>query len=950
MKKNKKNNGVTYHKKTNSNNSKEKKERKKQNNFIKELKKDPSLLVILIIALIGIVVAYFTIGKLFTAILVIGIILILLMSHLIHIIKRKKKLLIVVNIFLVIILLCCIGGSIAVGSFLLYVIKQAPEFDVTRLERSETTLVYDINNKLVGELGAEKRENITYDQISQSFIDALIATEDSRFFQHNGFDAARFLKASLGQAAGQDAGGASTISMQVIKTNFTDANITKGLPGIIRKFTDIYMAVFKLEKNYSKQEIIEFYVNNNYMGDVAHGLEQASQTYFGKTARDLNLAEASLLAGLYKSPYTLNPYLNPENATARRSQVLNLMVLHGYITENERDMANSIPVESLLVGKSASNYQYQWYIDAAVSEIENKFNVNAYNTPMIIYTNMDANKQKGLDDIVYGKSYNWRDDKMQTAIAAIDVDTGKVVAIVGGRNKGQRISNRAIEMKRQIGSTAKPIFDYAPGMEFLNWSTYTMWEDKEYYYSSGQPMNNSDRQYMGWLTTRRALAFSRNVPALQAFQALAKNNVDVIKFVTSLGITPEIEGGKLHEAHSIGSFNGSNPLEMAAAYAAFANGGTYYKPYFVSKVVFRNTGTEYEFKPEGNKVMSDSTAFMITDCLKSAVNEGASGAAKVSGVNVAAKTGTTNFPESLLVSAGAPFDSVNDAWIIGYDPEYSIGMWVGYDDFKDGHLTPESATTERARIFNAAGNAVFNKNGQDFKVPSSVVYSAVELGTYPISLPGPDTPQDMITYEYFKAGTEPTEVSTKFTKLKNVTNLKVTYNPSTLTVNLSWDEAKKLQNEQSSYGDFGYNVYKDNELLGFTTDNFYEISDIEDPFGTYKVVTTYEKYNSSDSPGATYKLVDEVSYSSELLVPAENRYKVGDNLESWDLKPSKSDLKVYADGEEITNFTVTISIKNTKNEVMASVDTTAKETFTITYTVMVEEKEIGTMTRTIIIE
>ncbi len=961
MKKNKNKSGVTYHKKATSNNRVSSKKinnnstksttKKKKSCNLKNIKLTPTLLITILVFIALIVLAYFTIGLLFTVIWVIGIVLIISFSAFIRKLRRKKGWRIATNILLILMLLMCIAGTLGVGAFFYYVVKQAPEFDVQLLERKESTLFYDINNVLRAEIGAEKREKITYDEISQIFIDALIATEDSRFFQHNGFDAARFIKASIGQVAGDsDAGGASTLSMQVIKTNFTDAKLDQGFAGIVRKFTDIYLAVFKLEKNYSKQEIIEFYINNNYMGDTAHGLEQASQTYFGKKAKELNLAEASLLAGIYKSPYTLNPYLNPDKATERRATVLNLMVMHGYITDEERKMANSIPITSLLIGKEQEEYEYQWYIDTAVREIQERYGVNAYNTPMIIYTNMDPDKQKGLDNIVYGVNYQWRDDKMQTAIAAIDADTGKIVAIVGGRDKGRLLSNRATQMKRQIGSTAKPLFDYAPGMEYLNWSTYTMWEDKEYYYSSGQPMNNSDRQYWGWMTTRRALAYSRNVPALQAFQKLTEQKVDVIKFVTSLGITPEIENGKIHEAHSIGSFNGSNPLQMAAAYAAFANGGTYYEPYTVNKVIFRNTGEEYEYKSEGTRVMSDSTAFMITDCLKSAVNYGVSGAAKVEGVNVAAKTGTTNFPESLLVNAGAPLSSVNDAWIIGYDPEYVIGMWLGYDDFKDGYLTPESATSERAKIFNAAGNAVFKKNGQDFKVPSSVVYSAVELGTYPISLPSSDTPEDMITYEYFKAGTEPTEISTKYINLKNVTNLKVTYNPSTLTVNLSWTKANKSQSESSSYGKFGYKIYKDNKYLGFTTNNSYTITDSQDPFGTYKVVTAYEKFDTIDSPGATYELINKITYSVELLVSSERTYEISETLDSWDLKPSASDIEVYGDGKQINDFKVIISIKNSKGETVGNMTTTETDKFTITYNISIDGETVGSISRTVNIE
>ncbi len=955
MKKIKNKSGVTYHTKKNS--SKVNTNKTKSANNVKRKRKtkfkidfkDKDFLTLLILGVITIVIAFITLGAIWALILALGIAIIIVVCNFMRRLRRKKAWRIVTNVLLVLMLLGCIAGSLGAVVFMYYVVKQAPDFDVKLLDRSETTLVYSADNQLVGELGTEKRENITYDELSQTFIDALIATEDSRFFQHNGFDAARFLKASLGQVAGQDAGGASTISMQVIKTNFTDAKVTKGLAGIVRKFTDIYLAVFKLERNYSKQQIIEFYVNINYMGDTAHGVEQAAQTYFGKTASELNLAEASILAGLYQSPYSLNPYKNPEGATERRSRVLDLMVMHGYITKEERDLADSIPVESLLIGKDSNeDYEYQWYIDTAVQEIIDRYGVNPYNTPMIIYTNMDVSKQKGIDNIFNGKTYTWRDDYMQAGIAVVDVDTGKIVAIGGGREKGQRLENKATSITRQIGSTAKPLFDYGPGMEYLNWSTFTMWEDKETNYSSGQPMRNSDREYWGWMTTRSAIAYSRNTPALQAFQQLDKKKI--IDFVTKLGITPEIDQyGNIHEAHSIGSFNGSNPLQMAAAYAAFANGGTYYEPYAVNKVIFRDTGVEDTYKSEGVRAMSDSTAYMMTMCLRTAVTEGLSSAAGINGVQLAAKTGTTNYNEDYLANHGYPSDIVQDSWVVGYDPEYAIGLWLGYDELNhDYNLKQSVSIVERGNLFRAAGNAVFKKNNQEFKMPNSVVYSAVEKWTNNL-LPSEDTPDEAITYEWFKKGTEPTVVSTKYIKLKNVTNLSVKYDPSTLSVNLSWTKASRAKDEKTSYGAFGYKIYKDDELLGFTSKTNYTVSDLEDPFGTYKVVTTYEDYDDMDSPGATYLLENKVAYTYDLLVPKSSNYTIAQDLDSWDLKPSSSDIKIYADGEETTDFTLTITIQNSKGDTVANISTTQEETFTITYTVTVGEDEDIIIKRSVIV-
>ena len=952
--------GINYSKKTNSRpttklkkiNAKQTlKNTSKKNTSRKKLKFTTGDLILLLIAIIFFILMFILIGAIFTLIMIIGIILIILFSKLVRKMRRKKSTRIFINVLLIIGLVTCIVGAGAVAWLLWYVVDKAPSFDVDLLKRNETTILYHKDGKSFAELGTEKREIITYDEISQVFIDALIATEDSRFFQHNGFDAARFIKASIGQVvSGSEAGGASTISMQVVKNSFTDAKKDSGFEGIVRKFTDIYLSIFELEKIYSKQEIIELYINIHYMGAGSYGVEQASQTYFGKSARELNLAEASLLAGLFQSPSYLDPFKNPEAATERRNTVLKLMVLHGYITNEEKELAASIPVVSLLASKKTQDNTYQSYIDQVVDEIMERYGVNPYNVPMLIYTNMDVSKQTSMDDIFSGKTFKWRDDVVQAGVAVVNVHNGKIVAIGAGRNTDVIDQwNYASGMKKQIGSTAKPLFDYAPGMEYNGWSTYTMFEDKEYYYSSGQPMRNSDREYMGWMTLRRALALSRNVPALQAFQQV--NNKKIIEFVSNLGITPEVnQYGYIHEAHSIGAFTGSNPLEMAAAYAAFANGGTYYKPYAVNKVVFRNTGEEETFKSEGKKVMSDSTAYMITYSLKSAVENGLSSGARIQGVNIAAKTGTTNYPEQLLVSGNYPREIVNDAWIVGYDPDYSIGVWYGYPNLdKQYNLPQNDAVAGRGNLFRAVGNAVFTKNGQNFNQPRSVTCTNVELRSDNL-LPSPDTPQDQQSYECFKTGTEPTEVSPKYQKLKDVTNLNVAYNPTTLSVNLSWTGAQKSPNEKEEFGNFGYKIYKNGTYLGFTADNYFVISNEDNPYATYKVVTSYENYSTIDSPGAIFIFEEQIDYRVESLVPTSRTYEVNSNLDSWDISPSVSDIKLYKNNEEFTGFGVIISITNSNDDNIANITTSVQDVYKITYALTYEGETITEFSRTVIIE
>lgn len=910
---------------------------KKKRKWKFKFKPNRSLVEAIIWILIIGIVSFIFLDKLFTLIMVGGIIAIALLSMLINKMRKKKGLRIAINVITVIILLVCIAGVGGVTWFFKYVVDNAPEFDTKLLYKSQTSIIYDNKNEIVAEMGTEKREIITYNQMNETLIDSIIATEDSKFFVHNGFDPVRFLKASVLQVLGNpDAGGASTLTMQIAKNNYTSTE-DEGFEGIVRKFTDIYMSIFKIEKEFSKQEILEFYVNIHFLGSNSSGVEEASKTYFGKSAKDLNLSEAALLAGLFKSPSAFNPFRYPEKAEERRSTVLYLMERHGYITHEEREIANSIPVESLLVANKDEQL-YLAYINEVVDEAKKKYGVNPNTTSVKIYTNLDSKKQQKLDDIFSGKSYKWENPEVQAGVAAVDVWTGKIIAIGGGRNTEVQGFSFASDSNRQIGSTAKPIFDYAPGMEYNNWSTYQIFDDSKYYYSSGQEIRNSDREYMGEITLRTALAQSRNIPALKAFQQL--DNKKVYEFITKLGIIPEAEARKtkyLHEAYSIGAFNGSNPLTMAAAYAAFANGGYYIEPYTINKIVFRDTNEVITHEIEKVKVMSDSTAFMITDVLKTAVTNGLSSVAKVKGVNVAAKTGTTNYTEEILKANGLPNEAINDAWVIGYDPDISIGLWYGYEPInKKYYTTVLSASVQRKKLFNAIGTIMFDKDGKDFKVPNSVVKLPIEMGTNPAKLASEYTPDDKITYEYFKVGTEPTEVSQAYMKLENIKDLNVNYDPSTLNVNLSWTAATKPETVDKDFGDFGYKIYKDYTYLGFTKDTYYTISNEAYPNATYKVVTCFKKYDKNCSSGITYTLtyVDPSNYRVELNLPETTIYYIGDNLNNFDLNPSKQDIKMFKDSTDVTsNSTVGISIKDNNGNNIANITTTEKKEYTITYTV-----------------
>jgi len=902
-------------------------------------KENKKITIICLVAFILLLVLCFiNLGLLFTIFTAVGILIILGIARLLDKVKNKKKQKKIVNIILIICLILGIICLSLLSAFLIYITIKAPKFDPKRLDKPEVSILYDKDGAEIIKLGSERREKVTYEELPQVLIDAIVATEDSRFFQHNGFDAPRFLKASLGQLAGHsDAGGASTLSMQVIKNSFTSTEAS-GMSGIIRKFTDIYLSVFKLEKNYSKEEIIEFYVNNHFLGGNIYGVEEASHAYFNKSVSDLNLAEASTLAGMFKSPNYYRPTANPKNATARRKTVLYLMRKHGYITKEEESLANSIPVESLTAEANGTNsgaHTYQGYIDTVVQELEQKYNVNPYVTPVLVYTNMDRSKQDGVNRVMNGESFSWVNDVVQSGVSVLDSESGKIIAIGAGRNKqGANEFNFAAspKMNRQPGSTAKPLFDFAPLIEYNNASTYGYNKDNVYYpfidepysYTNGKSIQNWDGRFMGTMSMRRALSLSRNIPAIKAFQQV--DNKKIIEFVTSLGIEPEIENGRIHEAHSLGAFNGVNPLKMSAAYAAFSNGGYYNEPYAVSKLEFRDTGETKEHKSKKKRAMSDATAFMISSILQDTQVSSATIP------DVALKTGTTNYDEATIRANHLPSDAIGDSWVIGYTTKTVIGMWYGYQKIDATYVSRNlPATIQRDKLFRALANEVFEKNKTPFKQPSSVEKIPIISGSNPAQIAGSGAGN--VVYEYFKKGFEPKNKAPEETKqLAKPGNLKATFDGKN-KVTISWSAVS--ESEKVEGYTFGYNIYLGDTLIGFTDKTSYTYT-TNNPYGTYRVVAAYKGYEGIKGSPATFTLKKEEEENVKLTLSYHGPTELS---ETGTLSLNTANFKITNNGSPVTasisGCTPSNITSTTPTEVTCSITYNGKvykESITITAT------------------
>ena len=935
--------------------------------------------IVILLSIIGIALGTYLFGFLFSAVLFIVLDIILFGIHWFlnkgtAVQVRKKK-----KFTLILFLILCIIGLVGSIVFAIIIVKEAPEFNPENLYTKESSVLYDKDGEVYAKLGAEQRIKITYDQIPQVLIDAIIATEDSRFYTHNGIDLPRFLKASATQLLGRGGGGASTITMQVAKNAYTSP-VSNGWEGIKRKFTDIYLAVFKIEKAYTKEEILEFYVNSYYMGAGAYGVEQASRNYFGKSVSELNLSEAAMIAGLFKGGNAYDPYLYPDNTEARRKVVLSLMLRHGYINEEEYNAAKELTVEDIVkkIDKSSSskNYAYQSFIDTVVEEVKRRTKAetgteqNPYEIPMEIYTTMDRSKQQYLDDLMNGEnsSYKWENDVVEAGVVVTDTNTGAVVAVGAGRDKNAvGTYNYATMIKNQIGSTAKPLYDYGPAFEYNNWSPAQPLPDEEYSYSTGGELHNWDSKYKGYMDLREALKLSRNIPALKTFKAVKNDNIK--EFVTNLGLSPEISGGIIHEAHSIGGYNGESPLTLAAAYGAFANGGTYIEPYTFTKITYKDSDKVFTVTPVTRKAMSDSTAYMVTNVLLDTAAY-TTGTNKVNGISYANKTGTSNFSSQTKKAHNLPSNAVNDLWVAGYSRDYAVALWYGYDKI-DKNYTNKMSSGQNTRLFKAVIKGVLSGTSS-FTMPSSVVEVEIETQTSTPLLASEYTPDSLRKKEVFKAGTEPTDVSQRFSKLNNVTNLKATTNGSKVT--LTWNEVKSdaidetaLRNDFSkiftsdkylnefisariSYnnnyiGKISYDIYKKQsdgslKLLGSTVGTSYE--DITtDSSTTYVVKTTYTIFKNNASDGAETTVS---TTGSDSIISAQLN---GDSTIILSVGTPFTDLNkpviVLENSIDVTDkATITKTITGPSNTIDTSIEGTYIITYKISYNGFVD-----TLTKTI---
>lgn len=592
-----------------------------------------------------------------------------------------------VNILLALALAGIVAAAVLVGSYIL----SAPKLTEEDLTATVSSKIYDMDGQLIADLGTEKRSNATTEEIPTDLANAIVAIEDQRFYNHRGIDVIRIAGSLLNNLAGGNLQGGSTLDQQFIKLTYFSTSAED--QNLKRKVQEAWLSL-QLEQTKTKQEILTYYVNKVYMSNGTYGMKTASETFYGKELKELSLAQLALLAGMPQAPNQYDPYSHPEDAKNRRDLVLSEMLAEKYIDNSQYEQAILTPVTDGLLPLS-NDAAYPAYMDnylkQVIEEVEKNTGYNLLTTGMDIYTNVDSAAQQQLWNIYNTDMYvSYPDELLQVASTIIDVSNGKVVAQLGARNQPSNVSfgiNQAVETNRDFGSTMKPITDYAPAFENgVYSSTADIIVDEPYNYpGTSTPVNNWDKKYFGSLTVKSAIKYSRNVTAVKALEATGLENS--LKFLNSVGINyPEI-----HYSNAISSNTsdtsreyGASSEKMAAAYAAFANGGTYYAPQYVNKIVFSD-GTVKEFPQTGTRVMSEETAYLMTDMMKSVMEVGYGLNASVAGVPMAGKTGTSNYTDTEMESiiAAIPEAAYNtmvvpDENFVGYSSQYAMAVWTGY--------------------------------------------------------------------------------------------------------------------------------------------------------------------------------------------------------------------------------------------------------------------------------
>ncbi|WP_378952204.1 transglycosylase domain-containing protein [Pelosinus sp. sgz500959] len=615
---------------------------------------------------------------------------------------------------IILIIIISLSTGIGYASFI-------PQVDgLENLHLVAATQVFDSKGQLLSKLFEENRIVVSITNISPYVGQAIIANEDSRFYDHIGIDPIGIIRAIVVNIrAGGLVEGGSTLTQQLAKNMFLTQERT-----FTRKIKEAFLAIM-IERKFSKQEILQAYLNQVYFGEGAYGVETGAQVYFGKHASELTLAESALLAGLPRGPNIYSPYVDSKAALERRLAVLTGMVKHGYITQEQADKAQQQPIS--LVGKKKRAVQASYFLDYIAAELVERYGANrVYKGGLKIYTTIDSNVQQEAEGVL---------GQYQGAVLALDPRNGYIRAMVGGRNYEESQLNRALAEVRQPGSAFKP-FVYAAALN-QGLTANAMIIDQPVNIGGYAPQNY-DKKYRGPITLKKGIRWSVNIAAVKLGQQVGINNI--LELAKSMGITTLVEQDNNLSTALGGLTQGVNLFELSTAYTAFANGGIMSKPVAILKVVDENDQVLEEAHLTQQSVLRADVAYILTNMMQGVIEDGTGTPANI-GRTAAGKTGTT--------------DGYETAWFMGYTPELLVGIYVGNDN-----RTPvEISGTQVAGMWGTMMSKVLRGiKPVEFLVPPNIVTNVpICADSGKLATPGC---QD-VEYSAFIRGTQPTVTDTR---------------------------------------------------------------------------------------------------------------------------------------------------------------------------------------------
>lgn len=728
----------------------------------------------------------------------------------------------VISFFLTLILVTFFACS-SVGLFYVYTLVKDLKLETFKYNvGTPPSVILDNRQEVLIELNRSNIETVTYDDLSENFINALVSTEDERFFIHDGIDLPRLLSSAfINLKDFSFSQGGSTIAQQLIKNQFLD-NEKK----FDRKIKEAYLSL-QLQRQYSKEEIITAYSNLILFDGITPGVNHASKRFFAKDIKDVTLPEAILLVAQVKSPTVYNPYINPENTKKRMIIIADLMAKNGYISYEVANTIQNVHVDDLLVEKNTKtpSYPYQSYLDIVYKEAYELTGLNPYTTPMIIETFIDRPLQKELDFIQneMDKNIAFSDSYQQIGGAVIDNQTHGILGVLGGRNyNAQKLFNRAYDMKVQPASTMKPILSYALAFEHLNWSDQHPVYDVPYTYpNSNIEVKNVDGVYMGPIMLETAIGYSRNTTALSTLEEVINKvgQEKVAQYLKDIQMF-DLDTSYVPMSYALGGMtHGVSPIQLAGAYSMLANNGLYSKPTTIKSITLIEENNK-KITPtfEEKRVLSEKSAFLTSKTLQRVVNNNYwnIGYVKPDNVQVGAKSGTSNFDASIASQLNYPSNANKDIWFAGFTPDISLAVWTGFDKHIKNEPTYFKVNDPRIGTARKIFKKIIEMKAQEnlsFNEPSGLIKVPIVKGSYPYLLPDANTPDNYIVEAYFNPNDLPNKIITPpnlppINSLSNyIINNKLYIEAPSISPDYRETEyGNKLYSYDKIYGDLEFNV------------------------------------------------------------------------------------------------------------------------------------------------